>query len=264
MNTVMAQAEEASTPSFKVLGVRVDSVQIPDVVAQMERWIRQRAKSHFIALTGMHGVTEARHDSTFREILNAADLVVPDGMPLVWLGRLQGYSLKRRVYGPELMLTFCERTAQKGYRHFFYGAWVGVPEQLVKTLRTRFLGLQVVGTYSPPFRPPTAQEDKEMVAMIQRATPDVLWVGLSTPKQECWMYEHRDKLRVPVMVGVGAAFDLNSGRIRQAPKWMREHGLEWLFRFIQEPRRLWRRVLIYGPQFVCWVSLELLGWKKFE
>ncbi len=249
---------------FQVLGVRVDAVRIPDVIAQMEQWIAERSGTRYITVTGMHGVTEAQHDPQSKRILNAADLVVPDGMPLVWLGRLRGHRLKRRVYGPELMLAFCEKTARKGYRHFFYGGAPGVAQQLASTLARRFPGLLVAGTYSPPFRPLSDQEEQEFAERIHFLAPDVLWVGLSTPKQERWMYEHRDRLKVPVMVGVGAAFDINSGRLRQAPRWMREHGLEWLFRLLQEPRRLWRRYVIYGSRFVWWVSLELLGLKKFS
>ena len=271
MKGLMSQSKPVLTPaaprentSFKVLGVRVDAVQIPDVVAQMERWIQQRAKSHYIAVTGMHGVTEAQQDPCFKDILNAADLVVPDGMPLVWLSRIRGHSLKRRVYGPELMLSFCDQTAPKVYRHFFYGGAPGVAEQLAEILQARFTGLRVVGTCSPPFRPLTDQEEKEIVDLIQAAAPDVLWVGLSTPKQERWMYEHQNQLSIPVMVGVGAAFDLNTGRVRQAPVWMREHGLEWVFRLLQEPRRLWRRYLIYGWRFAWNVSQELLGLKRFD
>jgi len=261
---VVEQESPYKTASFKVLGVRVHAVQIPDVVDQMEHWIREGRDTHYIAVTGMHGVTEAQQDPSFKEILNSADLVVPDGMPLVWLSHLRGLSLKRRVYGPELMLTFCERTSHRSYRHFFYGGAPGVPEQLAETLGTRFSGMQVAGTYSPPFRPPTGEEKREIVAMIRRSAPDVLWVGLSTPKQERWMYEYRHELvDIPVMVGVGAAFDLNTGRVKQAPAWMQERGLEWFYRLLQEPRRLWRRYLVGGSKFVCLVLLEVLGLKKF-
>ena len=262
----MLPESEASVPenSFKVLGMRVDALEIPRVVTLMENWICARNATRLIAVTGMHGITEAQYDPDFKAILNAADLIVPDGMPLVWLSRLRGRPLQRRVYGPELMLAFCERTAGKGYRHYFYGGAPGVPEQLAEVLRTRFPGLQVAGSYSPPFRPLTPREDEETVAMIRVAAPDVLWLGLGTPKQEYWMHEHRGRLRVPVIVCAGAAFGINSGRVRQAPRWIREHGLEWLFRLLQEPRRLWRRYLIYGPQFVFYVALELLGLRKFE
>src|SRR5438132_3157596 len=148
-------------PSFRLLGVRVHAVQIPDAVAQMEQWIRERHGCHYVAVTGMHGVMEAQHDGTFKKILNTADMVVSDGMPLVWAGRRYGYPMKRRVYGPELMLTFCQQTARKGYRHFFYGGASDVPGELARTLDRRFPGINVVGTYSPPFRPLTEEEDRE-------------------------------------------------------------------------------------------------------
>lgn len=242
---------------FYVLGVRVDAVQIANVVDQAREWILRRKGCHCIAATGMHGVVEACHDPRFKEILNATDLVVPDGTPLVWLGRRRGYDLSRRVYGPDLMLTFCEATQAEGYRHFFYGGEPSVPAEVAASLKHRFSAIQVAGTYSPPFRRLSREEDDEIVAMISRAAPDVLWVGLGAPKQEWWMHEHRSKLNVPVVVGVGAAFDMISGSRRQAPKWMRENGLEWLFRLFQEPRRLWRRYLIYGTEFVVWIVQEV-------
>jgi N-acetylglucosaminyldiphosphoundecaprenol N-acetyl-beta-D-mannosaminyltransferase len=258
----IAPSQSPRASVFKVLGVHVNAVQIPDVIAQMENWIAERTGCHFIAVTGMHGVTEAQHDPGFKQILNSADLVVPDGMPLVWLGRRQGHRLQRRVYGPELMQTFCLATGPK-YRHFFYGGIPGVATLVAEVLQNK-CGTKVVGNYSPSFRPLSNEEDEEIVSLINAAEPNILWIGLSTPKQERWMYAHRPKLRVPVVVGVGAAFDLNSGRIRQAPTWMREHGLEWSYRLLREPRRLWRRYLVYGSEFLCKVALELLSLRSFD
>jgi N-acetylglucosaminyldiphosphoundecaprenol N-acetyl-beta-D-mannosaminyltransferase len=240
----------------------VDAIQIPEVITQMTYWIEHRGAGHYIAVTGMHGVMEARQDSHFKTVLNEADLVVPDGMPLVWLARRHGHALARRVYGPELMETFCCNT-KAHFKHFFYGGAPGVPEHLAQTLHGRH-GIRVAGTYSPPFRPLTREEDEGIAALIEAAAPDVLWVGLSTPKQEYWMYEHRDRLKVPVILGVGAAFDFTTGRVKQAPSWMQEHGLEWLFRLVHEPRRLWRRYLIYGSRFAWNVSLELLSIRNFK
>jgi N-acetylglucosaminyldiphosphoundecaprenol N-acetyl-beta-D-mannosaminyltransferase len=251
-------------PSFRLLGVKVHAVQIPDAVSQMEEWIREHDACHYVAVTGMHGVMEAQHDHLFKTILNTADMVVSDGMPLVWAGRRHGFPMKRRVYGPELMLTFCKETAHKGYRHYFYGGATEVPGELAHSLQTRFPGMHIAGTFSPPFRALTKEEDDEIVARINEAKADILWVGLSTPKQERWMYEHRDKLNVPVLMGVGAAFDLNSGRLKQAPPWMRENGLEWFFRLLMEPRRLWKRYLVYGSKFAWNVSLEMLKLKQFS
>ena len=254
--------ESGESPSFKVLGVRVDAVQIPDVIAKVEGWIAERGPSRYIAVTGMHGVSEAQRDVNFRKVLRAADLVVCDGMPLVWLGRWHGYPLKRRVYGPELTETFCAATGNK-YRHFFYGGAPGVADALAESLQQRH-GIRIAGTYCPPFRPLTEAEDRDLVKLIEAAEADIVWVGLSTPKQETWMYDHRDKLSAPAMFGIGAAFDLNTGRLRQAPAWMRENGLEWLFRLGAEPKRLWRRYILSGSVFVWNVSLELLGLKAFD
>jgi N-acetylglucosaminyldiphosphoundecaprenol N-acetyl-beta-D-mannosaminyltransferase len=254
-----------SDSQFRVLGVRVDAAQIPKVIARMEEWIARREGCRFVAVTGMHGVTEAQHDGKFKEILNAAELVVADGYPLVWLGRRKGFaSLRRRVYGPELMEAFCEQTARKGYRHFFYGGAPGVAKELAERFAERYPGLEVAGTYCPPFRAMTDEEDGEAVAAIEEARADIVWVGLSTPKQERWMFEHRERLSVPVLIGVGAAFDFHTGRVARAPDWMRENGLEWLFRLLQEPRRLWRRYLVYGSQFAVLVILESLGWRKSQ
>jgi len=245
-----------------VLGVRVDAVQIADTIEILQSWIASRDACHYVAVTGMHGVSESLSDPAFRSALDAASLVVCDGMPLVWLGRLHGHPLRRRVYGPELMESFCHATGAR-YRHFFYGGAEGVPEHLAEVMHEKY-GVQVAGCYSPPFRPLTAEEDQEIVSMIEAARPDVLWIGLSTPKQERWMFEHRNKLTIPAVLGVGAAFDLNTGRLNQAPRWMRENGLEWLFRLWTEPKRLWRRYLVNGPMFVWNVGLELINVRKFD
>ena len=266
--TTQAQTKQALgvNACFQVLGVRVDAVQITDVVAQMKEWIHEKTGCHSIAATGMNGIVEAQHDPSFKEVLNATDSVVPDGMPLVWLGRRRGHVLRRRVYGPDLLLAFCEKTAGQGYRHFFYGAErePDVPERLAETLKNRFPGTIVVGTYSRPLQPMSLEQENEIVSLISHAAPDVLWVGLGELRQVRWMHAHRDKLHVPVLVGVGAAFDMLSGRKKQAPRWMREHGLEWLFRLMQEPRRLWRRYLVYGAQFIAYLVLESLRLKNFD
>ena len=243
-------------PNFEVLGVRVHAVQMADAIAQLRAWIRNRETGRYVAVTGMHGVAESRQDRYFRKILNTADLVVPDGMPLVWLGRWHRYSLRQRVTGSELMATFCRETGPL-CRHFFYGGAPGVADDLARALHERH-GIVVAGTYVPPFRPLTPEEEREVAARVDEAAADVLWVGLSTPKQERWMYEHREKLKVPVMIGVGAAFDMNSGKLRRAPTWMQEHGLEWLFRLVAEPQRLWRRYLVTIPKTAWFVCLELI------
>lgn len=255
---------DPSRKRFSVLGVPVDLIQIPGVVAQIEKWIREPNTCRSIAVTGMHGVTEAQHDSKFKMILNSADMVVPDGMPLVWLARSKGYKLERRVYGPELMIAFLESTKEKRYRHFLYGGAPGVPEQLAEILQKRFPGTVIAGTFSPPFRDLTPEEDAQIVARINDTNPCIVWVGLSTPKQERWMHHHREVLQACATIGVGAAFDINAGIKRQAPHWMREHGLEWLFRLLQEPRRLWQRYLVQGSLFAIYLVLERLGLERSD
>ena len=244
-------------PSFRILGVRVHAVQMSETVARLRSWIDHfQTATHYVAVTGMHGIAESRQSDQFRLILNAADLVVPDGMPLVWLGKVKGFALQHRVCGSELMDAFCHDTGA-AYRHFFYGGAPGIAEQLACELRKKH-GIIVAGTYTPPFRPLTDAEEQELASVVESAAPDVFWVGLSTPKQEKWMYEHRLKIRVPVMLGVGAAFDMNSGNASRAPIWMQDSGLEWLYRLGSEPRRLWRRYLVTIPQAVWAVCTELL------
>ena len=255
-------ATQERSASFHVLGVRVDAVQIPDVITALESWIQQGRSAAYVAFTSMHGLAESLQDAKLRHILNAADLVVPDGTPLVWLACLHDHALARRCYGPDFMEDFCRVTGAR-YNHFFYGAAPGVAARLGGTLQQRY-GIRVAGSYSPPFRPLTEEEEAHVGRVVRRAAPDVHWVGLSTPKQERWMFEHRHRLEVPVMLGVGAAFDFHAGTLRQAPRWIRDHGLEWLFRFALEPRRLWRRYLVHCPTFVWNVSLELLGIRSFD
>jgi N-acetylglucosaminyldiphosphoundecaprenol N-acetyl-beta-D-mannosaminyltransferase len=247
----------AGRRSYVVLGVRVDAVTMSEVVAQLRSWIDSGARGVYVAVTGMHGLGEAKQDPQFRTILNSAGLVVPDGMPLVWLARLHGMNLRRRVYGPELLDTFCAET-RGAYRHFFYGGASGVAQELAAKLESRF-GIVVAGTYTPPFRPLTHEEDREVGRMIESSNANILWVGLSTPKQERWMYAHRNNVSVPVMLGVGAAFDINSERVAHTPDFFQDHGLEWLYRLMREPKRLWKRYLIEIPRVALSVCLELLG-----
>jgi N-acetylglucosaminyldiphosphoundecaprenol N-acetyl-beta-D-mannosaminyltransferase len=255
-------ASEIATGTYSLLGVRVNAVQIPDTIARMEEWIARRETCRFVAVTDMHSLMEGQHDGVFKGMLMGADLVVPDGFPLVWLGRRKGFALRSRVCGPELMAAFCERTACKEYRHFFYGGAQGVAEDLAARFTARFPGLIVAGTYCPPFRALTPEEDCEAVAVIERSRADVVWVGLGAPKQERWMFEHRERLSVPVLIGVGAAFDFHTGRVPRAPGWMRDRGFEWLFRLVMEPRRLWKRYVVYGSEFILLVALESMGLKK--
>lgn len=245
-----SERDQSPLATFKVLGVHVSATQIPQMIAKIEQWIVKREVSRYVTLTNVHAIMEAHRDSKFKEVLNSAAAVCPDGMPLVWLAQMRGLGLRRRVYGPDLLLDFCRATHEKGYSHFFYGGAEGVPERLAEELTRQFPGLRVAGCFSPPFRPLTLEEDQKVVEMINQAAPDLVWVGLGCPKQEFWMREHFEKVGAPVMLGVGQAFDIYAGDLRQAPRWMRERGLEWFFRLIREPKRLWKRYLIYNSWFV--------------
>jgi N-acetylglucosaminyldiphosphoundecaprenol N-acetyl-beta-D-mannosaminyltransferase len=251
-----------SIPRVDVLGVGVSVVTTQTAVAEVARWIAD-GERRYVCITGVHGVMESQRDPELRRIHNAAGMATPDGMPLVWLLWAAGHRNADRVYGPDLMLAVLERSQERGYRHFLYGASEATLARLRANLHARFPGLRIVGSHSPPFRPLTASEDAAVVAMINAARPDVVWVGLSTPKQERWMAEHRHRLEAPVLVGVGAALDFHAGVVRQAPLFMQRSGTEWLFRLAMEPRRLWRRYLRNNPAFLVGISGQMLGLKRY-
>jgi len=256
----MPQAQvDRPSKSFRVLGIPISLVDLDAALSQIEHWITQReGRPHYVVCADSHVVMECRRDPLLMRAVESAGLVLADGMPLVWLARMRGHSQKDRVTGSDVLLNFCELAQQRGYTSFFYGGAKGVPEKLAQRLKEHFPGLRIVGTYSPPFRPLTPDEDRNVRTMIESAAPDILWIGLQCPKQEKWIYRRKDELPVPVSVCIGAAFDFCSGRIRRAPKWMQRWGLEWLHRLLREPRRLWYRYLVLGPQFVLLNSREIL------
>jgi N-acetylglucosaminyldiphosphoundecaprenol N-acetyl-beta-D-mannosaminyltransferase len=245
-----------------VLGVGISVLNLQTALDEIAAAIREKRKG-YICITGVHGVIESQSDENFRRILNGAFLCTPDGMPMVWMGKIHGHAEMRRVYGPDLMLDVCAWSENNSYRHFFFGGAEGVAEKLRDKLKARFPKLQMVGCYTPPFRPLNAVEEKSLQEMIRAVKPDILWVGLSTPKQEKFMAEFLPKLDVTLMVGVGAAFDFHAGRVRQAPRWMQRSGLEWLFRLLCEPRRLAKRYLKNNPLFLWKIAGQLSGLKKY-
>ncbi|NNM74073.1 WecB/TagA/CpsF family glycosyltransferase [Enterovirga sp. DB1703] len=246
----------ADPPRAEILGVGVSAVDMDAAVAEVEGWISSGRRS-YVCVTSVHGVMECQSSPLLRAIHRGAGLVVPDGKPLVWMARMLGFKKTRQVFGPDLMRRLTELSPARGYRHFYYGGAPGVAEELSDKLRRSFPGLQVVGTYCPPFRPLTPEEDAAVIRQINAARPDIVWVGLSTPKQEKWMHDHAPLLDAPALVGVGAAFDFLSGRKRQAPLWMQRSALQWLFRLATEPRRLWRRYLWIVPGFLWRAGLQL-------
>ena len=232
-----------------VLGVGVSAINMDMAVAEISRWIDE-GERHYVCVTGVHGVMESQDDPALKDIHNRSGLTTPDGMPMVWAGHKAGAEHMTRVYGPDMMLEVSKLSVERGWKHFYYGGAEEVPGLLADRMRERFPGIDIVGTYSPPFRPLTDEESAEIVAMINDSGADLVWVGLSTPKQERWMHAHRDKLHAAALLGVGAAFDMHAGRLDQAPAWMQERGLEWLYRLVKEPRRLWKRYFRNNPRFV--------------
>lgn len=245
-----------------VLGVGVSVLNL-DLAEEAVAAAIERRQKGYICITGVHGVSEAQSDPGFKRILNQSFLTTPDGMPMVWMGKLQGQRHMDRVYGPDLMVRLCERSLRTGYRHFLYGGGPGVAETLQSRLQDRFPGLQIVGTYTPPFRPLTAEEESGLGRIVAEAKPDLFWVGLSTPKQERFMAQYLGRLEATVFVGVGAAFDFHAGLVRQAPRWMQRSGLEWFFRLCCEPRRLWKRYLKNNPLFILRAAAQLSGLKAY-
>ncbi len=246
-----------------ILGVAISNVNPVFVLRKIDKWIEGNTPN-YICVANVHTVTECQWNPDLRRVVNRAGMVTPDGMPLVWVSRWMGNKQAERVYGPDLLLKVCENSIEKGWKHYFYGGGQGVVELLVKNLTSQFPGLHVAGIGTPPFRKLTDAEDQDVVERINLANPDIVWVGLGMPKQELWMGDHFGRIKAPVMIGVGAAFDFHAGLKPQAPKWMQQNGLEWLFRLLSEPRRLWKRYLINNPVFILLVTLQLLGIKKYK
>ena len=237
-------------PSYPVLGVPLALTDYEHTLDWIDAAVTADARA-YICVAAVHTVMACSEDRELRDAVLAADFTVPDGQPLVWALRTLGHPLQDRVYGPELMDRACARAARTGQRFYLYGGRnQGALAQLTRTLRLRHPGLRIVGGYAPPFRKLTEAEEEAVTADIARSGADVVWVGIGVPKQEKWMARMRDRVQAPVFVGVGAAFDFHAGLVPQAPARLQRYGLEWLFRLMQEPRRLWRRYMRYNPRFV--------------
>lgn len=249
-------------PRINILGTGVSALSLPEACERVLT-ARGRRGLGYVCCATAYNVNLARQDDLLRRAYNRSFLTTPDGMPLVWLGRWHGHKNVTRVYGPDLMEAVCDAGRTNGLRHFFYGGDVGVATQLRDALNKRFPGLQVVGTFTPPFRALTDAELADLRAQVAAAQPDVIWVGLSSPAQEHFMAAHGAALETGLLIGVGAAFDFLSGRVRQAPRWMQRSGLEWLHRLATEPRRLWRRYLVHNPMFVIRTWAQLTGLRRY-
>jgi N-acetylglucosaminyldiphosphoundecaprenol N-acetyl-beta-D-mannosaminyltransferase len=244
-----------------VLGVQVSAVDIPIAIDEIDRWVRQGYRS-YVTLTGVHGIMESVRNEEIRRVHNAAGLVLPDGMPLVWMLWHGGFKFADRVCGPDLMPALFNHSEETGYRHFLYGATLRTLELLKDNLKQKFPAAEIVGAHAPPFRPAGADEDEAVIEAINASAADIVWVGLSTPKQELWMARHRHRLSAPVLIGVGAAFDFHAGLVRQAPRRLQRLGLEWIFRTAMEPRRLAKRYLRNNPSFLALLAAKRLGFAR--
>jgi N-acetylglucosaminyldiphosphoundecaprenol N-acetyl-beta-D-mannosaminyltransferase len=257
----MTLAGDAATTlavgKFTVRGINVAAIDVVRA-GNLIGWLATNAPGAYVTVTGAHGIVESVYDDRVLEAHQQASLVVPDGMPLVWLGRMLGFNSIGRVYGPDLMASIFSRKDLRQLRHYFYGSTPEVIDRLTATLASRFGEFNLVGTYSPPIRPAGFHEDEDVLSRIQQLKPHIVWVGLSTPKQELWLFNHMRKVGSGVGIGVGAAFDLISGTTLHAPRWIQRSGLEWLFRLAVEPRRLFQRYLFVVPRFLYYMGETLI------
>ena len=250
-------------PQIDVLGTKVAAIDLEIASGVIVEWLNSRDTSRYVCVTDVHCIMQGSRRRDVRDAYRNAAICVPDGMPLTWVGRLRGYRSMNRVYGPDLMLSLLGKSVASGFTNFFLGGAEGVADDLAAKMRERFPGLEVVGTYCPPWRPLTDLEKSDLITMINDVKPDLLWVGLGAPKQDLFMAEFHGQFDTKVMIGVGAAFDFHTGRVRQAPRWMMKSGLEWFFRLCVEPRRLGPRYLRNNPAFLWHIFLQQTGLRKY-
>jgi len=243
--------------SFEILGIPIACLAMGEAIDIVSSWARSGLPPRLVTFSNVHMLVEANRSQSFRKLLRATDMNCPDGMPLVWMGKLRSKSMAR-VCGPDFMPLFCAETADRGYRHFFYGGNEGVAASVSAALRKNYPALQIAGYYTPPFRPLTSEEDSQIIAMINETKPDFVWVALGCPKQERWIAQHRNSLTAGALLAVGMAFDTIAGNRRRAPSVMHNLGLEWFYRLLQEPRRLWRRYVIDNPLFCAYLLRNLV------
>lgn len=253
--TVTIDKNGQRTGSF-ILDCFIDAILWKEALDTLLQLAKER-QSRYVCICNVHVAVTAKQNPEFRRVVNEADMSTPDGMPLVWVLRWMGFQRQDRINGPDLMWRLCGRAAEKGLSIFLYGSTEETLARLTHNLKTAFPQLVIAGVYSPPFRLLSDEEDREMTELINGSGAHIVFVGLGCPKQEFWMAAHRGKVRA-VMIGVGAAFDYHAGTVRRAPLWMQRSGLEWLFRLLSEPKRLWKRYLVTNSLFLIYLGLEFL------
>lgn len=263
MNVSLSNLNLQMVDKFNVCGIPVSALNLQEACRQIDEWIQQKGK-RYICIAPVSTIVDAQNDQDYRKAVTGADMITPDGMPLVWIGRLTGKHHIGRTYGPDLLETLCMEGEAKGYRHFFYGATAESSQRLEINLKKQFPNIRIAGRYVPDQLPIHFSEKEEILKAIDQSGADILWIGLGSPKQDFWMAEHRNRLNVPVMIGVGAAFDFIAGTKPQATPWMRQAGLEWFFRLCCEPRRLAKRYFIGNAQFIYFLIKDLVRLKFFK
>lgn len=241
----------------KILGSGISAINLNKAVEHICCLI-DSSKHHYVCISNVHTVVMGKKSDNYRMITNNAALALPDGIPLVWAGKLSGIGGMGRCSGPDLMVQILELSVTKGYTHYFYGSSANTLAKLNSEFMQKYPGLKIAGMYSPPFRPLTKEEDERITEEISFLKPDIVWVGLGAPKQEIWMAEHLGKINASVLIGVGAAFDFHAGVIKRAPVWMQKYGLEWFFRLVQEPGRLWKRYLAANTLFIIYIFADII------
>jgi N-acetylglucosaminyldiphosphoundecaprenol N-acetyl-beta-D-mannosaminyltransferase len=254
----IAKRKGLRRPCANVLGVQVDALDMTAAISQIEMALAAQPKG-YVCMAGVHGIMEAQRDGEVRRAFAESFMVLPDGMPTVWVGRLQGLRSMQRVAGPDLMLEVFRREQFAQYSHFLYGGKPGVAQELAANLSRRFPSARIVGTYTPPFHDLTLAEERNLICAVRKAKPSIIWVGISTPRQEMFMRRYLPLLDTSLMFGVGAAFDFHTGRIRDCADWIKRAGLQWFHRLVQDPGRLLWRYLRNNPEFVWRIALQLLG-----
>lgn len=244
--------------TFRILDMPISVLTMPEAIRIVTQWLKDGGRCRLVTFANVHMLVEARLKPDFGDILRQTDLNCPDGNPLSWIGKaVYGHKISQ-VAGPDFMPLFCEHTAGQGYRHFLYGGGEGIAEKAAQQLMFRYPSIQIAGQYTPPFMQLSQWEDEKVCAQINASGADVVWVCLGCPKQEKWILEHRDRLNAKVILAVGQAFDILAGSRERAPKLIRRFGLEWAYRLVQEPGRLWKRYLITNVLFIAWVVFSFL------